>query len=46
MNAHFSHPWSSGLEVFAALALGFWLGKQQLWLWPRVIEFVQSLLGI
>jgi hypothetical protein len=46
MNAHFSHPWSSGLEVFAALALGFWLGNQHAWLWLRVIEFVQSLLVI
>jgi hypothetical protein len=45
MNAHFSHSWSSGLEVFAALALGFWLGTQHAWLSPRVIEFVLSLLG-
>lgn len=44
MNAQWSHPWSSGLEIFTALALGFWLGNQHTWLWSRVIEFVQSLL--
>ena len=45
MNAHFSHSWSSGLEVFAALALGFWLGHQHTRLLPGFSEFMQSLLG-
>jgi hypothetical protein len=45
MNAHFSHHWSSGLEVLAALALGFWLGNQHTRLLPWVVEFVHSLLG-
>ncbi len=46
MNAHLSRPWSSGLEVFAALALGFWLGNQHAGALPGIIEFMQSLLGI
>ena len=45
MNSHFCHPWSSGLEILAALALGFWLGNQHTRLLPGVVELLQSLLG-
>ncbi len=45
MNTHFSHPWSSGLEIFVALVLGFWLGNRHTRLLPGVVELLQSLLG-
>jgi hypothetical protein len=45
MQTHFSHPWSSGLEVLVALALGFWLGSQHTRFMPAVCDFMQALLG-